>query len=318
MRAAVVGAARRVTLAQVEVPQPGPEQVLVALEGCGVCGSNLPVWEGRPWFVYPREPGNPGHEGWGRIVARGAEVDDWAIGDRVAFLSDHAFAEYDVADASVLVALPAGLDGLDVPGEALGCAMNVFRRCEITPGQTVAVVGVGFIGALVLALAGKAGATVIGLSTRETALAFARELGAAAAVSLAQRDDQVVEAVTRIVGGQGCDCVIEATGLQRPLDIAARLCGTRRRLVIAGFHQDGPRSVDMQLWNWRGLDVINAHERECSAYVHGMRAAVDAMSTGQLDLRPFITHRVPLADSQAAFELLHTRPHGFVKAVIVP
>ena len=45
------------------VPGPGEGQVLVELEGCGVCGSNLPLWEGRPWFSYPLEPGAPGHEG---------------------------------------------------------------------------------------------------------------------------------------------------------------------------------------------------------------------------------------------------------------
>jgi threonine dehydrogenase-like Zn-dependent dehydrogenase len=58
-----------------------------------------------------------------------------------------------------------------------------------------------------------------------------------------------------------CDVVIECTGMQWPLDLAGELTRERGRLVIAGFHQDGPRQVNMFLWNWRGLDVINAHER---------------------------------------------------------
>ena len=74
--------------------------MLIQLEGCGVCASSLPVWEGRPWFEYPRPPGNPGHEGWGRVIARGKAVERVALGDRVAFLSDRAFAEYDTAPAS--------------------------------------------------------------------------------------------------------------------------------------------------------------------------------------------------------------------------
>jgi hypothetical protein len=55
-------------------------------------------------------------------------------------------------------------------------------------------------------------------------------------------------------------------------DLAGELCAERGRLVIAGYHQDGMRQVNVQLWNWRGIDVINAHERDPQAYVDGMRA----------------------------------------------
>src|SRR5690242_20640304 len=124
MRAAVITAPGVCELATVDTPRVGEDQVLIRIEGCGVCGSNLPVWEGRPWFTYPAPPGSPGHEGWGRIVARGpaARV---TVGQRVAFLSERAFAEYDVAHVSSIVQLPASLDGIDVPGEPLGCATNI-------------------------------------------------------------------------------------------------------------------------------------------------------------------------------------------------
>ena len=78
-----------------------------------------------------------------------------------------------------------------------------------------------------------------------------------------------------LTDGRWCERVIEAVGLQWPLDLAGELTGERGRLVIAGYHQDGPRQVNMQLWNWRGIDVINAHERDPQRYVDGMRAAVD-------------------------------------------
>ena len=67
MAAAVVAEPRRVEIRTVPVPAPGAGQVLVRLEGCGVCASNLPPWEGKPWFTYPMEPGAVGHEGWGRL-----------------------------------------------------------------------------------------------------------------------------------------------------------------------------------------------------------------------------------------------------------
>jgi D-arabinose 1-dehydrogenase-like Zn-dependent alcohol dehydrogenase len=82
------------------MPEPGPGEVRVRLEGCGVCASNLSPWGGQPWFQYPFAPGAPGHEGWGRVDAVGEGVTSVARGDRVAFLSGAAYAEYDVAGRS--------------------------------------------------------------------------------------------------------------------------------------------------------------------------------------------------------------------------
>jgi threonine dehydrogenase-like Zn-dependent dehydrogenase len=73
----------------------------------------------------------------------------------------------------------------------------------------------------------------------------------------------------------------------------------------------------MQLWNWRGLDVINAHERDESAYVDGMRRAIDLIAAGRLDPRPFYTHVLPLEAIGEAMRLSVERPDGFLKALVV-
>jgi threonine dehydrogenase-like Zn-dependent dehydrogenase len=318
MRAAVITAPRTCEISLIETPRPGPDQVLIRVAGCGVCGSNLPLWEGRPWFTYPISPGNPGHEGWGEVVALGDKVAGPAVGSRVAFLSSRAFAEYDVADAGSVVALPTELARRDLPGEPLGCVMNVWRRSEIRPGDTVAVIGIGFLGALVTQLAAGAGARVIAISQRPYSLALARRMGATETIALGTDDAAIVRRVEQLTDGAGCDRVIEIVGQQRPLDLAAKLCRVRGRLVIAGFHQDGPRQIDMFLWNWRGLDVINAHERDPERYVSGIRDALDQLATGALDPGALYTHRVPLESTAEAFELLRTRPEGFVKALVTP
>jgi threonine dehydrogenase-like Zn-dependent dehydrogenase len=276
----------------------------------------LPVWEGREWFTYPLEPGAPGHEGWGVIDAIGSDVATVRAGQRVAALSYHAFAEYDVADASAVVPLPASFDGQPFPGEPLGCAMNVFGRSAIEPGHTVAVVGIGFLGALLTRLAANAGARVIALSRRPFALDLAREFGAAETVPLDDHQ-RVIDRVKTLTDGTFCDRVIEAVGLQWPLDLAGELTRERGRLIIAGFHQDGPRQVNMFLWNWRGLDVINAHERDASAYVAGIRAAVDAVERGEIDPRPLLTHRFTLGELDRAMNATRERPDGFVKALVM-
>ena len=315
MRAAVLSAPRTVTLADAPLPEPGSGQVRVRLAGSGVCGSNLPPWEGREWFQYPFAPGSPGHEGWGRVDALGDGVDGLALGDRVAVLSERAYAEYDVASTGALVRLLAAIGDSPFPAEPLGCAMNVFRRSDIRAGQDVVIVGIGFLGALLTQLAAHAGARVIAVSRRPFALDVARQCGAAEVVPM---DDhwKVIERVKALTGGEMSERVIEVVGSQWPLDLAGELTRVRGRLVIAGYHQDGPRQVNMQLWNWRGLDVINAHERDPAVYLDGMRAAVDAVAAGALDPAALYTHSMPLDSLGEAFRLMHDRPDGFLKALV--
>jgi threonine dehydrogenase-like Zn-dependent dehydrogenase len=73
----------------------------------------------------------------------------------------------------------------------------------------------------------------------------------------------------------------------------------------------------MQLWNWRGLDVVNAHERDPAAYLAGIREAVAAVQDGRLDLRPLLTHQFPLERLGDALEAMRTRPDGFLKALVL-
>lgn len=315
MRAAVLTAPQTVEIRQVRVPAPGPGQVLVRLEGCGVCASNIPVWQGRDWFSYPVTAGNPGHEGWGRVEALGSQVRQLRVGDRVAGLSYQAYAEYDLAEADALVRLPEELNGLPFPGEPLGCAINIFHRSDIRPGQTVAIIGIGFLGALLVQLAKQAGARVLALSQRSYSLDVARQNGADETILL---DDhgQIIKKVKGLTGGRFCERVIECTGKEWPLNLAGELTAERGRLIIAGFHQDGMRSVNVQLWNWRGLDVINAHERDPQVYVQGIREAVAAVQSGQLKPLALYTHSFALEDIGQAFAALQSRPQGFMKALI--
>ena len=317
MRAAVLAAPGQVRLDEVEVPEPGPGQVRVRLEGCGVCASNLTPWAGPEWMQFPTEPGSLGHEGWGVVDAVGDGVQGLSAGQRVAALSYKSYAEYDLADADAVVPLPDSLAGQPFPGEPLGCAMNIFRRSEIRAGQTVAIVGIGFLGAILTRLATDAGARVIAVSRRPFSLDVAREMGAAETIPMEDHDG-IIERVKELTDGVFCDRVIEAVGKQWPLDLSAELTRERGRLMVAGYHQDGPRQVNMWLWNWRGLDVINAHERDPKVYVQGIREAVDAVASGRLDPSPLYTHTFPLEELASALDATRDRPDGFLKALVIP
>ena len=314
-RAAVLSNPMSTRIETTLVREPERGEVRVRLEGCGVCASNLAVWEGRPWFEYPREAGSPGHEGWGVIEAVGADVHDLSIGDRVVLISGHAYADFDVCARDAVVKLPSELGNVAFPGEPLGCVMNIFERAQIESHHSVAIVGAGFLGILLTQLAARTGAEVVVLSRRTYALDLARGVGAIETFTT----NDVHAARTRALdaaNGRGYDRVIEAVGSQQALDLASALAAEHGRLVIAGYHQDGPRQVDLQQWNWRALDVVNAHERATARYVSGVERAIAAVLAGEMDPFPLLTHELSLDSLDDAFELTRTRPDGFMKAVV--
>jgi threonine dehydrogenase-like Zn-dependent dehydrogenase len=317
MRAAVLSGPGQIRVEEVALPEPGPGQIRLRLEGCGVCASNLTPWEGPEWMQFPTEPGSLGHEGWGIVDAVGEGVEGLAAGDRVAALSYKSYAEFDIAEADAVVKLPESLAGQPFPGEPLGCAMNIFERSDIKAGQTVGIVGIGFLGALLTRLATDAGARVIAISRRSFSLDVARQFGAAETIPM-EDHNAIIERVKELTEGKFCDRVIEAVGKQWPLDLASELVKERGKLIVAGYHQDGPRQVNMWLWNWRGIDVINAHERDPAAYMEGIREAVEAVASGRLDPSPLYTHSYKLDQLGEALDATRDRPDGFLKALVTP
>lgn len=315
MRAATLIEPNRFETQRARAPIPAPHEVLVRLEGCGVCASNLPPYEGREWFQYPFEPGQLGHEGWGRIEQLGADVQGFSVGERVAMLSNHAYAEFDVAAPDSMIKLPAQLDGAAFPGEPLGCAVNIWKRSGVLRGQTIAIVGIGFLGALLVSMAKEAGARVVAIARRPFAQEIARQMGADEVLAM---DDHwpIIERVKELTGERWCEVVIECVGKQWPLDLASAITGTRGRLVIAGYHQDGMRQVNLQEWNWRGLDVINAHERDPQIYHQGMAEAAELVASGEMNPTALYTHTFELEQLGDALNATRDRPEGFLKALI--
>src|SRR5262245_63353065 len=92
MLAAVIAGSQKTEIVEAAIPEPSAHEVRVKIEGCGVSLSNIPLWEGRNWFNYPRDAGAPGREAWGRIDAIGSEVKNLSPGDRVTMISYYALA----------------------------------------------------------------------------------------------------------------------------------------------------------------------------------------------------------------------------------
>jgi len=182
--------------------------------------------------------------------------------------------------------------------------MNVIRR--VGPTDMLAFVGFGYLAALCAQLLPRETGW-IALSRRQETLALARRLGAAAVYSVDNVPPELWDSVP---------VVIEAAGVQQTLDVATWLTACGGRLVIAGYHADGPRTVNMQSWNWKGIDVINAHDRKPQVFVRSLRDGLRIVAERGLDLSALQTHAFGLEDASAAFHIAESRPPGFVKSVV--
>ncbi|MET8153892.1 zinc-dependent alcohol dehydrogenase [Actinoplanes sp. NPDC049668] len=219
MRAAVVtGFDRPVEVREVPLPEPGPGQVRVRIEACGLCHTDVHAARG-DWPVRPQPPFVPGHEGVGVVEKAGAGVTRHAVGDRVAipwleracgvceycvtgweticarqldtgYAVDGGHAEFAVAGARYVVGVPDGLD----PAEAapLTCAGVTGYRAVLAGGvgrgDRVAVFGIDGTGHLALQYAGILGGECVAVDVTEENLVLAKGLGAAHVVNAAETD----------------------------------------------------------------------------------------------------------------------------------
>jgi threonine dehydrogenase-like Zn-dependent dehydrogenase len=187
--------------------------------------------------------------------------------------------------------------------------MNVVRRAAIAVGDRVAIVGFGYLAALITQLLPPGIGPWVAISRRAESRELALQLGAAGAYDFGAHPADWWDRFP---------VVIEAAGVQQALDHATWLTAFGGRLVIAGYHADGPRTVNMQSWNWKGIDVINAHERQRARSVEALRCALDALATRHIPFAALHSHLFGLEDVDDAFRLAEERPAGFVKALVCP
>ena len=308
MQAYAVVGPERGRIMQLPEPHIGVNQALVRVISNGVCASDLPAW------ADPHDP-HPiylGHEPVGEVVATGPGL-DIPVGTMVTGRIGPSFAELAVADANDLVVVPEGVDPTYVLGEPLGCAAEAFRRTPLRLGDRVVVVGSGFMGLVMLQLLSRSPqSALLAVDPRQDARAAALRNGADACLDPA-------EVPAGWLDGEGShpfDVVVEATGTQAGLSLAAALVRPHGVITILGYHP-GERVVDLGLWNWKALDVVNGHVRDRALLRHSTENAVKMLSSGRIDPSRLVTHAFSLAGVDEAFKALRDKPDGFIKAVIV-
>jgi threonine dehydrogenase-like Zn-dependent dehydrogenase len=241
-------------------------------------------------------------------------------GDRVTGLFHGAFADCCLAEERSLLRVPDGVADEGALGEPLACLVNAQRRTPVELADRVALIGLGYMGLGMLQLLKLRGPSrIVAIDIREEARERALALGADEAFHpLDLPPDSRLTSFADWDSDRGFDVVVEASGAQPALTLASELVRAHGLLSIVGYHQGGPRQVDMAMWNWKAIDVVNAHVRHHADLIESMRIGLELEAKGLIDLGALVTHRYSLEEVDQAFADLESKPTGFIKAAVYP
>jgi L-iditol 2-dehydrogenase len=343
MKALLLAEYNKFELADLPRPIPGPEEVLVEVTACGICGSDVHGYDGSSGRRIP--PIVMGHEAAGIVAETGTDVTRFQKGDRVTFDStvycgncdycrsgqmnlcdfrqvvgvscgDYrragAFAEYVVVPQRILYRLP---DTLSFPEaamlEAVSVALHAVRLSEMRGGETALVIGAGMIGLLTLQAARAAGAASVFITDLDpTRLKLAKEMGADETLHLSGAE--LIAEVMRLTAGKGVDVALEAVGRNETISVAidcVRKGGTV--LLIGNIKPEVTLPLQKVVSRQVRLQGTAASSGEYPQ-------AIELMTSGKIRVKPLITAVAPLEEGPRWFDRLHAGEPNLMKVVLAP
>lgn len=339
MRAMRLEATGQLFTRDVEKPCPGPEDLLVRVEACGVCGTDRHLYHGE----FPcTPPVTLGHEFSGIVEEVGSRVSGFSVGDRITgdpniacgrcshcvngrvnlcrnlqaigIHRDGGFAEYVVVPHKQAFLLPTGLDPMHGAFcEPLACCLHGIDLAQIKTGSSVVVLGGGVIGLLTVQLARLAGATTVILVTRQAVRRkLAEELGATTSVDPAAGDVIAqVSGETGLVPG-GVDVVLECAGVGETVVQATKLVRPGGTAVILGVMAQG-ETIEIEPFDllFREVKLVTSF---LNPFTH--RRAADLIASGRIEVEKLISRKVSLDEAP---DIVSKPPQpGEVKVLVVP
>ncbi len=305
---------------EVPAPEPRPGEVVVRVAACGVCGTDAHIFRGEYMAEYPIVGG---HELAGTVAALGEGVEEWREGDRVAIdpnifcgecyfcrsnranhclrlsgvgvTRDGGFAEYVSAPARNLYSVPEGISLEDAALiEPVSCVVYAIQRVRALAGSSALVFGAGPMGQLLLQGLRRSGAASVTLVDRVASrLELARQLGAESVV-LSSGDEPPREEL-RAIQPIGFDVVVDATGLPSVVERMFEFAKPTAKILFFGVCPRGetaaisPYDVFQNDWEIYGSFALR----------YTFYPAIDLISSGAVQVRPIVSHALPLADLPA-------------------
>ncbi len=329
-------------LRDVPVPQIAPDEVLVRVRACGVCGSDLKIQDGQHRCTPPVVLG---HEFAGEIAETGARVTGWAVGDRVVseqhtgacgrcrqcltgnafacaskrapgYFVDGAFTDFIKLPAWLLHRIPNNLSFVEAAfaEPSAVAAHGVLDRTGIAPEDVVLVLGCGPIGLVAAKMAQVAGASKVIITGVErdgqARLPKARELGIDYVVNMARTD--LAALVADLTGGEGADVVIELSGAPTAIADAFRLARRLGRVGIIGQPPAAEIAIPYREAVFRALTVSFSYSSKHTSW----ERVLSLFARGAIRPAQFVTHVLPLTEWERGFEL--SRSGEAVKVVLEP
>ncbi len=331
MRAVQIISRGRTQTVETPVPEVPEGQALVQPLLLAICGSDLRKVYYLPDSAYPLSPGISGHEVIGRVASlnhgptnKDSESLRYAAGpvkegDVVLALipkHENAMAEYVTTEIENLLPLPAGTPPAHlVLAQQLG---TVIYACKLLPdiiGKDVVVIGQGSAGLFFNTILRRLGANkVVSMDLSEARLSMGRSFGAA--VTFNNHTIDPVETVTKEIGPQLADLVVEAVGEPEAINLAPRLVRKGGNLLFFGVPHDPNFTFDY--WNWFSACATSISIRgsgkdpDKSSFIQ----ALELISSGEVAVEPMITHTFTFEEVEQAYELAHTREDGAGKVFV--
>lgn len=349
MKAAVLMAPNRLEVKEVQTPKPGPVDVLIKVEACAVCSTDVSLIDhplpGQP----PYGSFIPGHEYSGTVVALGDTVDEFQVGDRVTveahlgclrcsncrignytaclnygntkkghrangFTTNGAFAQYVINHINTVHRIPDSVSFEEASLITnLGCVLYGYETVGgYLVGDQVAVIGPGPLGLVAAAAAGALGAERVYLiGTRESRLRIGRQIGVDRIINIHEEDP--VEVIREETKGVGVDIAVEASGSASGLDSAIRATKRMGRILMLSFaHEPLPADFEALALDNKAIYTVRGEGWA------NVGRAVTLLRRQRVDLKPLITHSYPLEQIGKAFETFTGRIGGAVKVIVRP
>lgn len=309
-------------IVEVPIPEIGDGQMLVRVTLTGMCHSELYPFE------TAREGMTIGHESVGVVAKIGSKVCGFKVGDRVTGLGGGGYREYIVVEPEKMAHVPDSLADEDAISEPLACLLSAAMKLPVeTLGDRVAVVGCGYMGLGAISLFRAMGyGDIIAIDKRPEALENAKKFGATETylpeeipmeyiltfdtmgkVSLTRDGDNF-----NILNG-GIPAVMEFTGTEDGLRLAGDLVQGHGRLGIGGYHNDGDRSIDYKLWNFKAITTINCHERRIDYEAGLCKRSLYLIDKGIWNFKG-ITKIYDIEDFDRVSQMMKNHSEGFIKA----
>ena len=330
-------------LVQMPAPEIGPDDVLVRVRACGICGSDVHGLDGSTGRRIP--PLVMGHEAAGEVVHTGAHVRDLQPGDRVTFdstiycglcffcatgdvnLCDNrqvlgvspgeyrrhgAFAEYVAVPRRIMYRLPESLSYEQAALiEAVSVAVHAVNLTPLRMGASAVVVGSGMIGLLAVQALRAAGCTrVIAVDVEDSRLALARQLGATEGIN--PKTGPVDAAVRDLTEGRGADVAVECVGAPEPVRTAIHSVRKGGAVTLVG-NVTPKVELPLQIVVSRQIRVQGSCA-SCGEYP----AVIDLMARGAIRVDPLISAVAPLGEGAAWFDRLYRREPNLMKVILQP